>query len=250
MASLYEAHAKDGPHNAHYDRPAMLALIGEVNGLQVLDAGCGPGYYAEALLARGASVVAIDESPRMLDLARRRLGPAMELLRTDLNDPLPFVDESFDLVVCPLVIHYLDDRAATLREFFRILRPPGRVVLSTNHPTNDWLRKGGSYFETRQEEDVWGLYGGAQRVRFWREPLTAFCASVADAGFLIERLIEPLPEESMRENWPDDWERLHREPNVLLLRLLKPGPGLDDVGTCRPKAMTAPNSSTEGNRLD
>jgi 2-polyprenyl-3-methyl-5-hydroxy-6-metoxy-1,4-benzoquinol methylase len=66
MARVFEEHGRDGPYNAHYDRPAVLALIGAVAGLQVLDAGCGPGFYAEELVAHGAEVVAIDVSEPML----------------------------------------------------------------------------------------------------------------------------------------------------------------------------------------
>ena len=203
MAPAFETHAGDGPYNAHYDRPATLALLGEIRGLRVLDAGCGPGLDAEELLARGADVVAVDASEPMLELARRRLGTQAFVVHADLNEPLPFADEEFDLVLCALVIHHLDDRAATLREFFRVLRPGGHAVLSTQHPTTDWLRKGGSYFDTREEVDVWERDDVSYSVHFWREPLTAFSAAVADAGFLIERLVEPRPADSMRERWPE-----------------------------------------------
>jgi 2-polyprenyl-3-methyl-5-hydroxy-6-metoxy-1,4-benzoquinol methylase len=155
MAAAFEAHAVDSAYNAHYDRPAVLALVGDVRGCRVLDAGCGPGLYAEELVARGAEVVAVDGSEAMVALAKQRLGGTAQVLFADLNKALPFADEQFDLVVCPLVIHHLEDRASTLRQFARVLRPGGRVVLSTQHPTSDWLRKGGSYFDVRQEEDVW-----------------------------------------------------------------------------------------------
>ena len=184
MAPVYAAHAAESAYNAHYDRPAVLELAGEVAGLRVLDAGCGPGLYAEVLLARGAEVVAVDVSRAMVELASRRLGERATVLEADLNEPLPLRAGDFDLVLCPLVIHHVDDRAATLAEFFRVLRPGGHVVLSTQHPTTDWLRKGGSYFDIREEEDVWHRpdWDAEYRVRFWREPLTALCAAVGDSG--------------------------------------------------------------------
>ena len=222
MAAAYEEHAVDSAYNAHYDRPAVLAHAGDVGGLRVLDAGCGPGLYTEELVRRGADVVAVDGSDAMVRLAERRVGEAAQVLRADLDAPLPFADEQFDLVVCALVIHHVSDRCATLGEFARVLRRGGRAVLSTHHPTADWLRKGGSYFDVRQEEDVWKVEGRTFPVRFWREPLTSLCAAVADAGFLIERLVEPTPEESMRERSPDDWQKLQREPGFLVLRLVKP----------------------------
>lgn len=66
------------------------------------------------------------------------------------------------------------------------------------------------------------MEGCSFTARFWREPLSALCAAVAAAGFLIERLEEPLPAASMRERWPEDWEKLQREPGFLVLGLVKP----------------------------
>jgi 2-polyprenyl-3-methyl-5-hydroxy-6-metoxy-1,4-benzoquinol methylase len=73
FAAEYAELAEHGAANALYDRPAVLGLLGDVTGKRVLDAGCGPGLYAEELVRRGASVVGFDESPEMVRLARRRL---------------------------------------------------------------------------------------------------------------------------------------------------------------------------------
>ncbi len=56
FADEFLDHAHDGFYNAHYDRPACLELLGEVAGRSVLDVACGPGLYAEELVARGARV--------------------------------------------------------------------------------------------------------------------------------------------------------------------------------------------------
>ncbi len=222
MGEQYEAHALDSPYNAHYDRPAVLAAVGAVSGERVLDAACGPGFYTAELLARGAAVWAFDASSTMVALARQRIGPAAPVVRATLDERLPYDDGAFDAVVCGLAIHYATDRAVAFREFCRVLRPGGRAVVSTQHPTIDWLRLGGSYFQRALETDVWHLPGGDQEVRFWREPLSDLCAAATDAGFLISRLIEPRPAESMRTRWPRDYERLTREPGFLLLQLVKP----------------------------
>jgi 2-polyprenyl-3-methyl-5-hydroxy-6-metoxy-1,4-benzoquinol methylase len=55
FADAFLGHAQDGFFNAYYDRPACLALLGDVAGKRVLDAACGPGLYAEELLRRGAN---------------------------------------------------------------------------------------------------------------------------------------------------------------------------------------------------
>jgi SAM-dependent methyltransferase len=221
MGRDYQQHAADSPYNAHYDRPAVLAALGPVRGRRVLDAACGPGLYTQELLARGAIVTAFDASPVMADLARARIADQAQVDQEVLGQPLPYPDDAFDLIVCALAIHYADDRAAAFAEFCRVLRPGGALVLSTQHPTTDWLRKGGSYFDVKLETDVWHTHAGEQPVQFWREPLSALCCAATGAGFLIENVIEPLPADTMRGRFPEDYQKLTTEPGFLILRLLK-----------------------------
>ena len=187
MGDGYRQHAEDSPYNAHYDRPAVLAALGPVAGRRVLDAGCGPGFYAAALLSAGAEVVAFDASSAMVDLARTRVGTQAHVDLAELGAALPYADQSFDLAVCALVIHYVQDREAAFAELHRVLRPGGALVVSTQHPTSDWLRKGGSYFDRRLERDTWTLpTGQRQEVAYWREPLADLCAEVVPALVELE----------------------------------------------------------------
>jgi 2-polyprenyl-3-methyl-5-hydroxy-6-metoxy-1,4-benzoquinol methylase len=216
----FERRAADGAYNALYDRAAVLELLGDVDGQAVLDAGCGPGLYAEELANRGASVVGIDQSTGMVELAQQRLGGRADFRAHDLSRPLDWLaDQSFDAVVLALVIHHVDDRRALLRELFRVLRPGGRLVLSTHHPMEDWRRLGGSYFDVELVEEVWR---DDWDVRYWRQPLTATCAEATGAGFLIERLVEPQPSEDLRRRFPEVHAKLAERPAFVMLRLLRP----------------------------
>lgn len=218
FAADFLDHALDAPYNAHYDRPAMLALIGDVAGKAVLDAGCGPGLYAEELAARGASVVGIDNSPAMVDLARDRV-PAGTFRVHDLDAPLDWVaDGAFDVVVNALVLHYLADPTAALREFQRVLAPGGVAVISSHHPTSDWTRLGGSYFEVGWATDTWRR---GWELTYRRAPLQYWFDAFTDAGFLVERFVEPRPAPSMQDAYPMHWEKLNREPAFFAVRLLK-----------------------------
>ncbi len=222
MGRDYQDRAADSAYNAHYDRPAVLTALGPVRGLRVLDAACGPGLYTQELVARGAVVTAFDASPVMVDLARTRIADQAQVDHAVLGRPLPYADGTFDLIVCALAIHYAADRAAAFTEFYRALRPGGALVISTQHPTTDWLRKGGSYFDVKLETDLWRTQTGDQPVRFWREPLSALCGAATGAGFLIEKVIEPLPADTMRGLYPEDYQKLTTEPGFLILRLVKP----------------------------
>ena len=221
FAESYARHAEASAYNALYDRPAVLHLLGDVAGLRVLDAGCGPGFYAAELVARGAEVVGFDASPDMVRLAERRVGPGGTFRAHDLGRPLDWLDdEVFDAALLALVIHHVDDRLGALRELYRVLRPGGVLVVSTHHPTSDWIRLGGSYFTTEKLDELW--HDGEWRVRYWRQPLTATCDELADAGFLIERVLEPRPVPEMADRFPDDYAKLLREPGFIDFRLRKP----------------------------
>ena len=221
MGLSFSQHAADSAYNAHYDRPAVLAALGPVTGQRVLDAACGPGLYLRELLERGAEVTAFDASPVMVGLARQQAAGRVRIDQAVLGEPLPYPDGAFDLIACALAIHYVSDRGAAFAEFYRVLRPGGAVVVSTQHPVMDWLRKGGSYFQATLETDIWRTPSGEQPVRFWRDSLSGLCTAATDAGFLIEKLIEPVPAETMRDRYPDDYEKLSKEPGFLILRLVR-----------------------------
>jgi ubiquinone/menaquinone biosynthesis C-methylase UbiE len=222
FARAFEDHAHDSAWNAHYDRPALLDLIGDVTGLQVLDAGCGPGFYAAEMVTRGAEVTAFDASPAMINLAQERLGDRVEFRVASLDAPLDWLsDATYDVALLALVLHHIDNRRAALAELHRVLKPGGHLVLSTTHPTSDWLHRGGSYFECEEVRETWQA---DWHVRYWRQPLQDWCAEFTDTGFLIERLVEPLPAESMTEQHPAVHEHLSTEPGFIAFRLVKPLP--------------------------
>jgi SAM-dependent methyltransferase len=219
FAAEYEAHAAEAPYNALYDRPATLRLLGDVSGRRVLDAACGPGFYIHELLTRGAEVVGCDASPAMVELARARTEGRAELLVQSLDEPFSWApNRSFDIVLCALAYHYVSNRAGFLAETRRMLRDDGALVISTHHPTADWYRLGGSYFEVSAVTEVWSK---GWEITAWRMPLTRLAEEFADAGFNIERLIETLPDPAMAESDRETFEKLSREPAFILFKLRK-----------------------------
>ncbi len=221
MAVQYAAENAESAHNAYYERPATLALLGDVHGLRVLDAGCGAGALTVALAAQGAVVTGFDISPAMLELARQAVGERAELLVADLAAPLSFAaDGSFDVVVASLVMHYVRDWEPVLREFRRVLGPDGAVVFSTHHPAMDWqLHSPADYFAISHVTEIWEMGSGGYEVSFWRRPLTAMCEAIAAAGFVIERLTEPWPLPELADRDPTAYHKIRTQPRFLFFRL-------------------------------
>jgi len=132
IAERFATWSESSPYNAYYERPALRALLGEVNGLRVLDAGCAAGSHSD-------------------------------------------------------------------REMF------GR----------------GSYFDIELAEAPWRAIGAEMLSRFYRFPLQAMTDPLFDAGFLIERLVEPRPLPEMAGRDQEEFQLLARRPAFLLLRCVR-----------------------------
>ncbi len=208
FAAGYTAENESSLLNAHYERPAMLELAGDVAGRRILDAGCGSGALFAALRDRGADVTGIDSSVGMLDEARRRLGADADLRVADLAAPLPFPDGAFDDVVASLVLHYLQDWGPTLTELRRVLSPAGRLVVSVEHPfaifhMHHLAGEEIDYFATRRRVEEWTMGGQTAQLTFWDRPLHAMTDAFAAAGFRLTVVREPPPGPGARELFPD-----------------------------------------------
>jgi SAM-dependent methyltransferase len=223
MGAWYGVGNAEGSFNAYYERSATIALLGDVTGLRVLEAGCGPGVLTGWLADSGAAVTAMDVSPEMVRLARDRVGGRARIVLADLSEPLRFAaDASVDLVVASLVLHYLADWAGPLAEFHRVLAPGGAVVFSTHHPAMDWqLHSPADYFAVKQVTETWTKDGASFDVTFWRRPLSAITEAISRAGFVIDELAEPAPAAELRQRDPKSDDRIRTSPCFLFFRLVK-----------------------------
>ena len=208
FAEAYSAENDASLLNAYYERPAMLALAGDVAGRRILDAGCGSGPLFAALRDRGAIVTGFDKSAGMVELARRRLGDDADLQVADLGGPLPFPDGRFDDVIASLVLHYLEDWGPALAELRRVLKPGGRVLVSVEHPFAIYLmhREAGreaDYFATSNRTEEYNFSGQPALLSVWDRPLHAMTGAFTAAGFRMTAISEPAPASAARELFPD-----------------------------------------------
>lgn len=131
------AHAYDTLSQLHPYQAMLQAIARAVptDAQSVFDAGCGTGNVIAAIhnILPSATIVGLDLSETMLKLATGKFHghDNIAIQSGDLSSALPFADESFDVVTCSNVLYTLPDPAATVREFCRILRPDGVLVLTT-----------------------------------------------------------------------------------------------------------------------
>lgn len=195
--------------NAHYEQeafgdegdnarkyllnPAIFALLGDVAGKQVLDAGCGQGYLCRLLARKGARVTGLEPSESGYRSAvqreeRERLG--IIYLQADLSAWQ--ADSSFDAVVCNMVLMDIPDYSAAIENCVRSLKPGGSFIFSLLHPCfeepgAEWLRKG--YVEVRE---YLSEYTKEQRFgTLFHRPLSSYLNLVIQCGGHIQHIIEP-----------------------------------------------------------
>jgi SAM-dependent methyltransferase len=110
-------------------RELAIQAVVEAEPHSILEVGCGEGELAERMTAElAAEVVAIDQSERMVELARAR---GVDARIGDVQQ-LPFGNGAFDVVVAAWMLYHVPDRDRALAELARVLRPGGRLVAVTN----------------------------------------------------------------------------------------------------------------------
>lgn len=198
---------------------AVLNAVGPAAGLRALDAGCGEGYLSRKLAEQGAIVTGIDSSAELIKAAQAHEQASTLPASFDIGtvDCLPYEAGSFDLVLCNHLMNDLQDPAQALKEFARVLRDRGRVVILMLHPCfyNHHAERAepennlptNSYFQTRrivQNFEVDGLQSPAANTS-WLRPLESYTEALRESGFVITSLTEPHPSQQMTQE--DQWWR-------------------------------------------
>lgn len=127
------AHAYDKTNDllsfgqSHYWRYRLKKAVKPAAGQRILDIAAGTGTSSMALMVPGAKIVAADFSKGMLEEGKRRY-PELEFVFADAMK-LPFGDSEFDVVTMSFGLRNVSDRAVALKEFYRVLKPSGRLVI-------------------------------------------------------------------------------------------------------------------------
>lgn len=205
----YQAQHQIAVDAAHYGPfmpdEAELRLLGDVAGRRILELGCGGGQCSIAFARQGAQAVGIDLSDEQIAFARRLAGQhgvAADFQQGDAADLSRFAAASFDIVFSAYALHYVPAIENSLHEAARVLAPGGLLVFSLDHPLRDvfWdedadedsLLAVRSYWRRGAME--WQWTGGGAWMRSFHRTLGDWVDLLHDAGFQVQRILEPEPQ--------------------------------------------------------
>ncbi|PWK07894.1 class I SAM-dependent methyltransferase [Tumebacillus permanentifrigoris] len=188
--------------NTLLEYPIFTELVGSVQGLRVLDLGCGSAQYGVELLNQGCEAyVGLDASVNCYEMARETLAGTSGEARFGTIEEIDLQTEKFDLVVSRLALHYIEDLEAIFQKIYQCLTSGGRFIFSVEHPVitscNDSYVEGqirgrwivDQYFVTGRREYDW-LNG---KVVKYHRKVEDFFLLLRNSRFRVDFLREATP---------------------------------------------------------
>lgn len=217
-----EAYGDEGDF-AHREllNPTIFELLGELQGKNILDAGCGQGYLCRLLARRGAHVTGVEPAEGMYRYAVERESSEQLGITYAQEDLTYFACQSeFDCVIANMVLMDIPDYEAAVRNCVAALKPGGDFIFAISHPcfeegSAEWTRKGFVAVSEYLRD-----YAIAQMIssRFHR-PLSSYINLVLREGCALHRMVEPqLSEEAARQFGND---RDVHVPSFIVLHAIK-----------------------------
>jgi 2-polyprenyl-3-methyl-5-hydroxy-6-metoxy-1,4-benzoquinol methylase len=228
------------------NNPATFKLIGNVKGKKVLDLACGEGYNTRVLAKKGATVVGVDFSEKLVELARHseikeRLGIVYYV--ADAANMEKIQSNHFDLVTCFMALQDIENYKEAIFEVARVLKEKGRFVFSIPHPCfighvvkdgeniTSWIYEDGTqeksfvirqYFGIGKYEVQWDMERIAKpfKTTAFHRTLTDYFQSLHQSGLLVSRLVEPRPTLKAVSKYPSLRKRL-RIPQSISIEAVK-----------------------------
>ena len=234
FAGYSELRSRELNSNNMLEQPAMKELLPELTGKSVLDLGCGYGANCVGFIKNGAScVVGVDISQNMLSAAKKNYAHKnIEYINMSMVD-IPKLDKRFDLIYSSLAFHYIEDFEKLCKDIYRLLNENGILLFSQEHPFITATIDGNGHYNKdengRKISYTLSNYSepGERYVHWYVDGVKNFHRTFSDtinslikAGFVIEAVCEPKPQEWAVEKMPSLYDEFIR-PSFLIVRAKK-----------------------------
>lgn len=219
--------------NEIVEKPALFSLAPDLRNRSVLDIGCGYGENCVSFLKMGASsVTGLDISTKMLAVAERENAlPNIRYINKSMTD-LDELTERFDVVFSSLAVHYIEDLDKLVTDIYGLLDQGGHFIFSQEHPLttapstqNYWTRKEENEhihynlttYALEGERKVTWIVDGVIK---YHRTMSSIINSLINAGFIIDKILEPVPGKEIVEQYPWYKKNIHK-PDFLLIKAKK-----------------------------
>ena len=230
--------------------PAFKKMVGDVQGLRLLDMGCGEGYFSRFYAKAGADVTGIDFSDNQIAAAQEEESRAplgIRYQRADASKMGDVESEGFDIVISFMALMDIEDYEGAIMQAARVLKPGGRFMFILIHPCFGWSRRGPDEevlvrWEYRSLEDgsrephylkIFEYFTNHPFKMRWKDDeghevavttqfhrtLTDYVRALRKNGFVVSQIEEPRPVEGKFD--PNDMSKLSRIPHTICVEALK-----------------------------
>lgn len=221
-------------YNDLLEQPAMAKMIPDLTDKTVLDLGCGYGHNCIDFVNRGAEkVTGIDISKKMLSVAKAESAhEKIEYLNMSMTD-ISKLGDKFDLIYSSLAFHYVKDFDTFAKDMYSILSDSGQLLFSQEHPIITATIDGGGHFNKDENGNrvsyTFSNYNepGERKVHWYVDGVVKYHRTIsgvinalAKAGFIIEEICEPVPEDWAIEKLPTITKE-YIKPNFLIVKARK-----------------------------
>ena len=184
-------------------------------------------------------MVGIDISSKMLEIAQKENAHTKIEYRNMPIEEISTLEESFDVVVSSLALHYVQDFEGVAKNVYRLLGAGGVFLFSQEHPivtshsTGDRWTRDAAGKKQHVNLSNYGVEGErlttwfVDNVRIYHRTFSSIVNALTDAGFSISKMIEPLPTEELLERHPEQADLLHK-PDFLLIKAEKRSVAVDN----------------------
>jgi ubiquinone/menaquinone biosynthesis C-methylase UbiE len=219
----------DQGFNALIENPAIRSLFPDVAGKTIIDLGCGFGDLCRYLHELGAGfVLGIDISERMLAVAETQTNKKTIQYKRCAIEDFSIDVGSVDLVVSSLALHYIADYLKLVKKIYAGLKIGGHFIFSVEHPMSTANPQA---IHCTSDNEYWPIFnyrneGQFQQTWFienvikYHRTIQTYINNLIEAGFAIEKILEPMPNDELTTKRPDF--TIHQiRPPILVIRVCK-----------------------------
>lgn len=221
-------------YNELLEQPAMRALLPDFHEKTVLDLGCGYGDNCRDFIERGARrVVGVDISELMLKAAENKgYYKNISFMHMDMAH-ISELEEKFDIIYSSLAFHYIKDFKQFTKDIYALLNNNGELLFSQEHPIATATVDGQGHYNRDELGNAVSYtmsdYGfSGKRIVHWfvdgvekyHRSMSEIVNALANSGFIIKEMIEPLPEEKAIEILPG-LKKEFIKPSFLIIKARK-----------------------------